>query len=71
MNFRYGQRFQNTIREEFILSQTGYSIISLISLKTGNRVNNGVKVINPISITTDEFLQIIGDNTYTLISKLI
>lgn len=56
--YKIGDRFResdNAYRsEEYILAQTGVSLVSLIGLKTGNRWNDPIKVNDPSAIMVSE-----------------
>lgn len=50
-----GDMFVNAVGEKFILAQVDDSKMCLISLKTGNRWNNPVRVIHCYGIHQGEF----------------
>ncbi len=45
-----------------ILAQTEYGKVSLINLKTGNRLNEAIAVKNLLKITQEEFERTVEDN---------
>lgn len=55
-----GQKFRDLNNQTYILAQTAPSKVSLISLNTGNRYCEGVKVKNIFSITPNQWTKITG-----------
>jgi hypothetical protein len=53
--------------EEFILAQTDCKKVSLISLSSGNRWNEGVAVVDEYNITEEEFKEISFNRKFRLI----
>ena len=63
--YHIGQRFRIN-EQEYILAQVGLHIVSLISLVTGNRLRDSIKVTKSYEITKYE-LSLIGTPNITLI----
>jgi len=57
-----GDRFKLDDGEEYLLAQVAPNMVSLISLNSGNRYRDPIKVDNPLSITKEELMQMSGED---------
>lgn len=68
--YHIGQRFVVTCEGtewNCILAQVGADLVCLIDLKSGNRINEPVRVFNSQKITEDEMKMIAGDCSFYLL----
>ena len=63
ISYKIGDRFQYD-KDDYMLCQTGNSIVSLIDLRAGNRWEEGVLVKDVNNITRQEFDEIVSSAEY-------